>query len=89
MREYITETKITQIINKLVCDKCGQEEEIGKLDTEYVIEFSHTFGYGSEHDFDKINFDLCEKCLFNLLSENGIKYRMKSEQPESQNPKGN
>ena len=76
MREYKTETKEIKELSGLECDKCGAKEIIYELGTSYVAEFTHRFGYGSEHDQKKLDFDLCDKCLFELLNENEVKYRL-------------
>ena len=77
MRETTKETKTVHIATKIICDKCKATEEIGKLNTDYVIEFNHNFGYGSSHDLQTLKFDLCEKCLFDILRKENINYTLK------------
>jgi len=54
-----------EIIAK-VCDKCGIEVDEFSLDNE-IVSFSHTFGYGTQHDGDCISFDICAKCFFEKI----------------------
>lgn len=76
MREYKIEATTVKNLTGLECDKCKAKEIIYELGTDYVAEFSHRFGYGSKHDMKKLDFDLCEKCLFEMLKENDVKYRI-------------
>lgn len=76
MREFVTRQKEEKLLSKLICDRCGNEEIILQLDTSYLIEFDHHFGFGSKYDMEKIEFDICETCLFEVLKKENIKYRL-------------
>ncbi len=75
MRKYKDETITRRLLTKLVCDRCGVEEDIASLATAYVAEFTHSYGYGSKYDQYKLEFDLCEKCLDETLQEMKINFR--------------
>ena len=55
----------------MVCDRCGEKQEI----TMDMIEVRHQFGYGSQRDGDYIEFDLCENCLVEVIKNEKIKVR--------------
>lgn len=55
--------------NTLVaCNKCGKEttKEDCRWDTEYQ-NIKLSFGYGSGHDSENWNFDICEECLITYV----------------------
>jgi len=59
---------------EIVCDRCGAKENTKDMTGTDVASFQHTFGYLSKRDTDKINFDLCENCLIEILDKSGVKY---------------
>lgn len=56
------------------CDKCGVVSVNENMD-EDIISFSASFGYPSERDQERVDFDLCDKCLMDILDSNGVKYK--------------
>ena len=73
--EIVQEPK--QIIEAIVCDKCGKEIKFGgcgehRFPTEEYITIKHTFGYFANRfaDGEQIEVHLCENCMWELLSHN-------------------
>lgn len=65
-----------EIITDIICNKCGDScvtlrssETNEIMDSEGLIEHEVNFGYYSNHfqDGDRIQFSLCEKCLFDFV----------------------
>ena len=50
-------------MTKTICNMCGKE-------FDYSDDFGirHTYGYGSVHDMDKLEVDLCNECLDKLTT---------------------
>ena len=71
MKEYKEETRIMDVLDKTVCDKCGVEAK----KYESFIEIYHHFGYGSEYDNEYWEIDLCEKCLLEVIKKSNITVR--------------
>ncbi len=59
MRQYQTVEKQTTEAIRIVCDCCGKEI---KKEKEDYLEIEKTWGYFSEKDGDKHQFDICEHC---------------------------
>jgi len=52
----------------IVCNRCGMSFDCeDDFATNLIHNFDIKFGYGSEHDFEKWDFDLCEKCVEELV----------------------
>ncbi len=75
----ITKTKMEPTIEttKLTCDKCNQIDVIYGDGDVHVSEFKSSFGYGSDHDQETIEFHLCDDCLFSILDYEKVNYRLK------------
>ena len=78
MKEYTGE----KILKKVVCNKCGRKllVENGIL-KEDVFEGKHVFGYFSNKDGMKQQFELCEACYTKMTAEFIIPVK-ESEKPE-------
>jgi len=65
----IIENVETKVIVKntlgIVCNKCGKSSVPDYTNT--VQEFKLAFGYGSKYDTHSMVFDLCEKCLEEII----------------------
>jgi hypothetical protein len=75
MREHKIINAPKVIESKVVCNKCGLEYDDEKSEHGYeewqwdtIHAFKVEFGYGSKHDLEKWNFDLCENCIEELVS---------------------
>ena len=62
-----TKTKVTlthevEKLTDIVCDRCGKSiwtDEATIAGGKLIIDC----GYGSKHDFDVINYDVCDHCV--------------------------
>ena len=58
----------------IVCNRCGmsfnREDDFA---TNLIHEFNIKFGYGSKHDLEEWDFDLCEVCIEELTDSFKIK----------------
>lgn len=52
----------------IICNKCGKRI-LNKIDQNLIHDFTVRFGYGSKHDSEIINFDVCEGCLLKWLKD--------------------
>lgn len=72
MKTKVVKKIDTEVISDVTCDLCGKSTRI--LDEDFAsYPFSHgslTFvgGYGSGHDMTRIELDLCESCLFEIVN---------------------
>jgi hypothetical protein len=79
MREHkiINSPKVVE--SKVICNKCGMTYDEETFDPEMpqgyeewqwdtIHAFKVDFGYGSKHDMEQWNFDLCEGCIEELAS---------------------
>ncbi len=76
MQEMKEVQKTVEELDTIVCDRCGAKEKMQDLSGTYVASFRHTFGYLSTKDESRIDFDLCEKCLDEVLTKENINYRL-------------
>lgn len=60
----------TSKIVEVVCNKCGKHFSCksNSFETNLIHDFVAKFGYSSEHDFEKLEFDLCEDCLNQFIN---------------------
>lgn len=69
--KIITETREVEVLEDVICNKCGNSCRPGKSVPDYygLVEACFTTGYESTHFDDGLvfNFSLCEKCLFELF----------------------
>lgn len=76
MRQYRTESKKTEKIEKIICNKCGKEILVQRgVPQEDVLEVEKCWGYFSEKDNQVDRFDLCEDCYDELVGSFLIKVR--------------
>jgi len=66
--------KPEKIISAVTCNNCGRHAEIDDLDPDpSVPNMFHSFefegGYGSEFDYERITFDLCDDCLIKIFDK--------------------
>lgn len=74
MRQYHTTVKETKEIDKIICNRCGRSIPVIKgVPREDVLEVSKRWGYFSEKDNRLDEFDLCEQCYDEIVSEFKIK----------------
>jgi hypothetical protein len=65
-----TITEPHEILDTLVCDKCGFEtSELSEMGEFHSVRLDA--GYGSKYfgDGTKVECDLCEKCLYELIKD--------------------
>ena len=67
MRTYktVTETKTEQIVDRIYCDKCGEEITFSSNPDPYVIKgtiICASFGYGTNKDGVEDFICLCDDC---------------------------
>ena len=72
MIKYKTETKSIKVLDSITCDRCNKD--ITDLSND-VIEVRHEFGFGSEVDGEFWEFDLCEDCLNDTITQMNIRVR--------------
>lgn len=62
-------TKEDEVIEQVICDKCGEKLSVQKTLQGNYCTIRHTGGYGSEYpqDMDELEVDLCEPCLKELV----------------------
>lgn len=66
--ENVEKVVIDRKLISIICNKCGEvSEEIDYINTNQ--EFNLSFGYGSDYDTQNWQFDLCEKCLMEIVNE--------------------
>lgn len=62
----------------LLCNRCGKKHDNhDHIDFSDIESFSHTFGYGTTLDGTKYEFDLCEDCFKEIISDFKIKPEIK------------
>ena len=66
--------KPEKILHTITCNMCGKHTEISDLDPEMLLpstfqSFEFEGGYGSEFDYEKITFDLCDDCLLKIFKK--------------------
>ena len=66
--------KPEKVISTVTCNYCGKHLEISDLDPEGLFPSTmHSFefegGYGSEFDYERITFDLCDDCLIKIFDK--------------------
>lgn len=70
MRTFKKETKEIEVVDTVICNKCGESLEISFNHAE-CVKVDHRFGYFSNPqlfgDLTEVRFDLCEKCVFELV----------------------
>jgi len=74
MKNFISKQQTIEEVKEIVCDRCSTVMDYQDLSGNYVASFKHNFGYPSKYDNDEISFDLCEKCLFEMLEAAGVNY---------------
>ena len=70
MRQYRTEKKEINEIDKIICNKCGKEIKVirGVAQEDYLT-VEKRWGYFSEKDNDVHRFELCEACYDEIVSQ--------------------
>lgn len=76
MKEYKDRETTMREVVLVACDRCGATEPVKSFDGVDVASFKHTFGFLSKKDGSKVEFDLCEKCLDEILDKEKIDYRL-------------
>lgn len=51
----------------IICNKCGKPFDM--WDETEGIKLSRYMGYGTKYDGDRLNLNLCCKCIENLISK--------------------
>lgn len=76
MRQYRVETKDSNELEKVICNKCGKEMKVIKgVSQEDFLEVEKRWGYGSHKDNEVDSFELCEDCYDELVESFRIKIR--------------
>ena len=68
----ITETKEVEVIDDILCNKCGESCRTDDFDfgnMEGLVEVAITGGYNSQYigDMTQYTFSVCEKCLMDFV----------------------
>ncbi len=63
--------------DRVMCNRCKAEasfEGTDRFDAPAYVHAEFEYGYGSEHfgDGTRINFDLCESCMFQITKDFAI-----------------
>jgi hypothetical protein len=66
--------KVEKLLSAVTCNCCGKHLELSDLDPDYLFPSAmHSFefegGYGSEFDYERITFDLCDDCLIKIFDK--------------------
>lgn len=70
MRQYQTEEITKKTIHKMYCNKCGRTINLENgIVTEGIYEGATTWGYFSQKDGIKHDFDLCEDCYDTMIKD--------------------
>ena len=64
MRTYKEQTR--KVTDDVICDCCGQSTTTMNMGPSWA-ELSACWGYGSVHDGDMYNIDICENCFTDVL----------------------
>ena len=81
MRRTKEQTVVEEVIDDIICNKCGESLKTPDgYGFEGLIGAVVVGGYGSRHlgDMNEYRFDVCERCLvswfdtFNIQPENGL-----------------
>lgn len=68
MKKYTDENKT--ILKKIVCNQCGRQMKVENgIVKEGYFSADTVFGYFSEKDGVRQQFDLCEKCYDAMIKE--------------------
>jgi len=71
MKTYKTKLQEVVSVETVTCNKCGKKQDVHTNDADCVT-VNHTFGYNSNPklfgDMTTVNFDLCERCVFDLIN---------------------
>ena len=69
MRQYKLEQRVTDELEKIICNKCGKEiEVIQGIAQEDYLAVKKRWGYFSDKDNQEDTFDLCEDCYDELVA---------------------
>ena len=69
MRQYKLEQRVTDELEKIICNKCGREiEVIQGIAQEDYLAVKKRWGYFSNKDNREDEFDLCEDCYDELVA---------------------
>jgi hypothetical protein len=72
MQTFKFENKPIKYLSSVTCNNCGKHVEIDDLDPDPSLpnmfqSFEFEGGYGSQYDYQKVTFDLCESCIAKLF----------------------
>lgn len=88
MREYKEINTKKLVESKLVCNKCGLTYDDEKSEHDYeewqwetMFPFKIHFGYSTKHDLENWEFDLCEKCIEEIVSTFKIQPKVENYDP--------
>lgn len=77
MKKYVEKQVIRQVIENIVCNKCGEniKKEWTGIEPIFVDHqsFKLLFGWGSKYDGLKMEFDLCDDCMVEIIESFKIK----------------
>lgn len=69
MRQYRTEMKKTEELEKIICNRCGREIAVKEgVPCEDVLHVEKRWGYFSGKDNRRDSFDLCETCYDQMVA---------------------
>ena len=90
--KYIEEDYLSSIgcnkCGKLVEFKRGTERDVVNFNSQQFQSFQCSFEYGSKHDGERWNFELCDDCLldiirsFEVVPSGFMQHRMASQDPQ-------
>ena len=56
-------------MKKVICNMCGKELDVWDLQENQDYSLHTKIGYGSKHDGDNVNLDLCCDCFDKILDK--------------------
>ena len=70
MRSYCFEDviKCVEIVDGIACNKCGKKYTGDYCDMRDITDVTIHFGFGSRHDTDVWEFDLCDDCIDEMIA---------------------
>jgi len=61
----ITKTEEVKVIEEIVCNACGKQAK--HIDCTDIQPYQFDFGFGSMHDGENWDFDLCDTCVEKII----------------------
>ena len=67
MRTYSNKQITIRDLSLVSCDICKEADAPNKIFVDNMLSLEYTFGYGSRHDGETWELDLCQNCVEQYL----------------------